>query len=178
MSNVLSERFCARVLRPVSGIVALLAVAVLATVPAQARFTQQDKLVGSGAVGNAGQGSSVALSADGNTALVGGSADVGLAGAAWVFGRPGITGISPSADTVDGGTSVTIVGENFFDVTGVTFSGAAATDVVALDAETVIATTPPHAKGKVNVTVSTVTGFTTAKGAYTYQALPTVTLPT
>jgi hypothetical protein len=43
---------------------------------AQAQFTQQGpKLVGTGAVGNAGQESSVALSADGNTAIVGGFGD-------------------------------------------------------------------------------------------------------
>jgi len=48
-------------------------------------WTQQgNKLVGTGAVGTANQGVSVALSADGNTALVGGPGD-GDAGAVWVF---------------------------------------------------------------------------------------------
>ena len=50
---------------------------------------QGNKLVGTGAVGNAGQGISVALSADGNTAIVGGVADNKVAGAAWVFTRSG-----------------------------------------------------------------------------------------
>ncbi len=51
-------------------------------------WTQQgNKLVGSDAVGNARQGVSVALSADGNTAIVGGSADNADSGAAWVFTR-------------------------------------------------------------------------------------------
>ena len=50
---------------------------------------QGAKLVGTGAVGNSQQGYSVALSADGNTALVGGYLDSGLAGAAWVFTRSG-----------------------------------------------------------------------------------------
>jgi len=51
-------------------------------------WTQQgSKLVGSGAMGYAGQGISVALSADGNTALVGGFADNNDFGAAWVFTR-------------------------------------------------------------------------------------------
>jgi hypothetical protein len=51
-------------------------------------WTQQgDKLVGTGAVGNGRQGSSVALSADGNTALVGGRGDNGDSGAVWVFTR-------------------------------------------------------------------------------------------
>ena len=44
-----------------------------------------NKLVGAGAVGNAGQGSSVALSADGNTAIVGGPFDNLNTGAAWVY---------------------------------------------------------------------------------------------
>jgi flagellar basal body rod protein FlgG/antibiotic biosynthesis monooxygenase (ABM) superfamily enzyme len=53
-------------------------------------WTQQgNKLVGNGAVGNAWQGSSVALSADGNTALVGGPQDSSSVGAVWVFTRSG-----------------------------------------------------------------------------------------
>jgi hypothetical protein len=52
---------------------------------------QGAKLVGTGAAGNAGQGVSVSLSADGNTALVGGVSDDGGAGAAWVFTRSGDT---------------------------------------------------------------------------------------
>ena len=53
-------------------------------------WTQQgNKLVGSGAVGAAQQGISVALSADGNTAIVGGHLDNSSAGAAWVFTRSG-----------------------------------------------------------------------------------------
>jgi hypothetical protein len=51
---------------------------------------QGDKLVGTGAVGlGAQQGWSVALSADGNTAIVGGWADNNETGAAWVFTRSG-----------------------------------------------------------------------------------------
>ena len=50
---------------------------------------QGNKLVGTGAVGNAGQGASVALSADGNTAIVGGPDDNSSTGAAWVFTRSG-----------------------------------------------------------------------------------------
>jgi antibiotic biosynthesis monooxygenase (ABM) superfamily enzyme len=48
---------------------------------------QRSKLVGAGAVGNAGQGSSLALSSDGNTAIVGGPLDNSNTGAAWVFTR-------------------------------------------------------------------------------------------
>jgi hypothetical protein len=66
-----------------------------------ARGWTQDgkKLVGGGAEGSARQGVSVALSADGNTAIIGGPGDnpsdrsrpfgAGPAGAAWVFTRSG-----------------------------------------------------------------------------------------
>ena len=50
---------------------------------------QGNKLVGTGAIGVAQQGSAVSLSSDGNTALVGGWADNGNIGAAWVFTRSG-----------------------------------------------------------------------------------------
>jgi hypothetical protein len=53
-------------------------------------WTQQgNKLVGTGAVGNAEQGLSVALSGDGNTAIVGGHGDNGGIGATWVYTRSG-----------------------------------------------------------------------------------------
>jgi hypothetical protein len=53
---------------------------------ASAQFVQQgNKLVGTGAVRSAGQGLSVALSGDGNTAIVGGPSDNYSVGAAWVF---------------------------------------------------------------------------------------------
>jgi hypothetical protein len=45
--------------------------------------------VGTGAVGVSYQGVSVAISADGTTAIVGGYGDNGLTGAAWVFTRSG-----------------------------------------------------------------------------------------
>ncbi len=51
-------------------------------------WTQQGtKLVGSGAVGSSLEGSSVSLSSDGNTAIIGGYNDNGNVGAVWVFTR-------------------------------------------------------------------------------------------
>jgi hypothetical protein len=56
------------------------------------QWTQQgSKLTGSGETGEGKFGRSVALSADGNTALIGGAYDYGLSGAAWVFTRSGST---------------------------------------------------------------------------------------
>jgi hypothetical protein len=77
-----------------SAVTALAAALVLGSLwlsePALAQFEQQAKLTGTGAVGRADQGS-VALSADGNTAVVGGPDDDynNRVGAAWVFTRSG-----------------------------------------------------------------------------------------
>ena len=60
-------------------------------------WTQQGaKLVGTGAAGDAGQGISVALSSDGNTALIGGPGDNDNIGAVWVFAtRQAVTRVPP-----------------------------------------------------------------------------------
>jgi hypothetical protein len=73
-------------------------------------WSQQAKLVGTGAVGSAAQGDSVSLSDDGNTAIVGGPSDNGNAGAAWVFTRSGgvwsqqakLVGTNALGDTLQG----------------------------------------------------------------------------
>jgi hypothetical protein len=71
-------------------------------------WTQQgSKLVGSGAVGNAQQGISVSLSDDGSTAILGGYADNGVAGAAWVFAASPLTGFTD--DPLAAGTIVKAV---------------------------------------------------------------------
>ena len=57
--------------------------------PPASWIEQGNKLTGSGVSGNSGFGSSVALSTDGNTALIGGSGDNNTAGAVWVFTRSG-----------------------------------------------------------------------------------------
>jgi hypothetical protein len=61
-----------------------------AVITAHAQFSQlAPKLVGSASVGLANQGTSVALSADGSTAIVGGPFDNNEIGAAWIFVRSG-----------------------------------------------------------------------------------------
>ena len=84
------------------------------------RWTQQgNKLVGSGANGPAEQGWSVALSGDGNTALVHGAPDANWLGATWVYTRSdGIwtqqgpklvgTGVGGPLQKVDQGNAVAL----------------------------------------------------------------------
>jgi Secretion system C-terminal sorting domain len=73
-------------------------------------WTQEgNKLVGTGGVGNRSFGWSVALSADGNTALMGGAVDNSSKGAAWVFTRTGTTWTQQGNKLVGTGS----VGESF-----------------------------------------------------------------
>ncbi|MGA7797753.1 MAG: IPT/TIG domain-containing protein, partial [Methanoregula sp.] len=90
---------------------------------------------------------------------------------------PTVTGISPAAGPTVGGTSVTITGTSLTGATAVSFGGAAATQVTVVNATAVTATTPAHAAGTVDITVTT-PGGTSAKSSadqYTYAAAPTVT---
>ncbi|MBL0097212.1 MAG: IPT/TIG domain-containing protein [Bacteroidetes bacterium] len=67
-------------------------------------WTQQGvKLVGSGNTGAAQQGTSVSISADGNTVIVGGFADNGNVGAAWVWKRNGGNWTQEGGKLVGGG---------------------------------------------------------------------------
>jgi len=70
-------------------------------------WTQQTKLVGSGYSGHPRQGISVALSADGTTAIVGGYIDDSLVGAAWVFTQSGGTWTQQGSKLVGSGYSGT-----------------------------------------------------------------------
>jgi uncharacterized protein (TIGR03437 family) len=94
------------------------------------RWTQQgNKLIGSGATGKAQQGWSVALSGDGNTALVHGAADSNWIGATWVFTRSGGvwtqqgpklvgTGMTGQAQQVDQGNAVALSSDGNIAVLG------------------------------------------------------------
>ena len=83
---------------------------------------QGNKLTPGGATSNANFGSSVALSADGNTAIIGGSGDSNYTGAVWVFTRSNgqwtqqggkFTGSHPAPDRYLGASvAVTIDGNN------------------------------------------------------------------
>jgi hypothetical protein len=74
-------------------------------------WSNQQKIAGSGASGAPGIGFNVALSADGDTALLGGPFDNGSRGAAWVWTRTGSTWTQQGAKlTAAGVTGTTGVG--------------------------------------------------------------------
>ena len=74
-------------------------------------WSQQGKLVGTGAIGPAGQGSSVALSGDGSTAIIGGPLDNRSIGAAWVFTQPVFAGAPGKPNCI--GKSVSALAQQY-----------------------------------------------------------------
>jgi hypothetical protein len=70
-----------------------------------AAWSQQAKLVGTGSVGASQQGFSVSISADGNTAAIGGNLDNSVEGGAWVFVRSGTAWVQQGTKLVGTGNA-------------------------------------------------------------------------
>src|SRR5262249_745012 len=70
---------------------------------------------------------------------------VGLEGEAQAqFGPPTVANVNPNTGPMQGGTSVTITGTNFSDVTAVRFGSNAAGSFTVATATQLTATPPPH----------------------------------
>ena len=96
-------------------------------------------------------GSSVALSAEGQWILLGGPFSEKL-GAAWTFGpRPSVSAVTPGEGPSEGGTPVTISGENLAQAEAVSF-GEKEVSFEVTPAGTIVAISPPGT-GKVDITV-------------------------
>lgn len=67
---------------------------------------------------------------------------------------PAVSSISSNSGSTAGGANVTISGSNFVSGATVTFGGASASNVTFVSSSSITATTPPHAAGPVNVTVT------------------------
>ena len=91
-----------------------------------------------------------------------------------------ITGLSTSSGTTLGGTSVTITGSGFTQVSAVMFGGSLATSYTALSPTSITAVAPAHTAGTVDVTIvnSLGTSGLIAADHFSYQtpvSLPMVT---
>ncbi len=67
---------------------------------------------------------------------------------------PTITSLSSPSGSTAGGASIVINGTNFVSGATVTFGGVSATNISVANTTTINASTPPHAPGTVNVTVT------------------------
>jgi hypothetical protein len=112
------------------------------------------KLTGAEEVGAGEFGLSVALSADGKTAVVGGNADNGNTGALWAFApAPTVESVTPNSGPTQGGTEVTITGTKFTGATAVHFGAASAASFTVNNDGSITAMTPAGV-GTVDVTVT------------------------
>lgn len=86
---------------------------------------------------------------------------------------PGITSVSPNIVTWEGGTTVTITGENFVSGATVKIAGVAASGVTFIDAAHISCVTPPHSEGYVTVEVINPSGQASSlDNAIYYTVLP------
>jgi hypothetical protein len=86
---------------------------------------------------------------------------------------PTVTAIGPTTGTVNGGTSVAIVGTNLTGAQAVTFGGVAATSFTVDSDNRIIAVTPAGT-GSVDVVVTTPDGVATAPTQFAYSVTPII----
>jgi hypothetical protein len=86
--------------------------------------------------------------------------------------RPVVSGIKPASGPTAGGTSVTITGSGFTNVTDVLFGLAEATSFQVVSSTKIVAVSPAHSTGVVDVRVVTTTANSAATSAdsFTYKA--------
>ncbi|MHB8973310.1 MAG: putative Ig domain-containing protein [Pirellulaceae bacterium] len=88
---------------------------------------------------------------------------------------PTLTSVSPRFGSADGGTSVTISGNDFVSVSSVRFGNTWATSFTINSPNSITAIAPAHAVGSVDITVVTSSGTSTVNAAvdrFTYTAPP------
>jgi hypothetical protein len=88
---------------------------------------------------------------------------------------PSVTGVAPNSGTSSGGTSISISGNNFLPGATVQVGGVSATNVTFSSPTALLALTPAHGAGVVDVRVTNPDGQTgTLTSGFTYVAIPTI----
>jgi YD repeat-containing protein len=107
----------------------------------------------------------------------GGGTAVIASGFTYLGAAPAVTGVSPNAGPLAGGTPVTITGTGLSGLTAVSFGGTPAVFSPASDT-LAYATSPAHAQGQVDIQVTTPSGPSQTSGAdvFNYVPLPVVTM--
>ena len=83
---------------------------------------------------------------------------------------PIITSVSPDSGPTEGGTEITITGDNFNNDINVIVGGRYCTNIVVISKTKLTCKTPAHDAGLVDITVITNVGSATLTGAFTYIA--------
>jgi hypothetical protein len=78
---------------------------------------------------------------------------------------PTVSGLGTTSGATGGGTSVTISGTNFSDVSGVFFGDEPAASFTVASSTSITAVAPPHTSGTVDVTVATSAGVSASASA-------------
>lgn len=124
-------------------------------------------------------GQSVALSQDGQTAVVGAPGEAGDRGTALVYGTaPTVDEVVPASGPEGGGTRVRITGSRFVGVSAVTFGSRPAQSFRVESPTAITAVSPPGDPGTVDVSVALRRGTGSSPGSaarFTYLARPAVT---
>ena len=146
-------------------------------------WTQRgDKISGIGASGSPQKGSGVALSSDGNTAIIGGPADDNSKGAAWIFisapsTLPVITSFTPTAAGT--GNVITITGTNLTGTTAITLGGTAVSSFTVVAANTITAVVGTGSTGALSLVTpggsASLPGFIFITAAPSVNSLSTAT---
>lgn len=93
----------------------------------------------------------------------------------FTYMQQAVTSISPSSGPYQGGTTVTITGQNLLGTTAVTFGGVLGTSLQVVNATQVTVVTPAGSIANVEVALSGSWGTVSAPGGYSYV---NVTVPT
>ena len=93
----------------------------------------------------------------------------------YTYPTPSVSAVSPSSGPVGGNQSVTISGHGLTGATAVSFGGSAGTGIVVNSDTSITVTTPAHAAGTVDVTVTTPGGTSSTSSADHYTFGPAVT---
>ena len=89
----------------------------------------------------------------------------------YIGGTPIIDSVEPPTGPVEGGTEITIRGDNFTPDSEVTIDGKPCLNVVVVNQNTITCKTPPHIEGIVNIVVTTPSGgssTTTGENRFKY----------
>lgn len=124
-------------------------------------------------------GTNVSLSSDAQSSEVApaGASTVSAEARSRYVAPPKVTRLSTATGSTNGGSTVTISGSNFVDVSEVMFGASAGTDVKVVSERSLTVTSPIHDPGTVDVTVVGAygTSIASSKARFVYISPPTIT---